>query len=209
LREKTVEKTADDWNKEGYNYGRLKKYEEAIKCYDQALKIDPYNSKAWNNKGHALEEIGRLGEAIRCYNKALEIDPIDADKIDTYNAGILVDSFVWLEILRGSKKGKIALEIINKSERIFTSVLNLYELRHQMEQIGDKKTSNEYIRAIKSHTKVIVIDEEIALKGALIKQEYKKMGVLNCLILATARINDLKILTGDENFKGIDGVIIV
>ena len=206
---KTVEKTAEDWNNEGYNFGRLKKYEEAIKCYDKALKIDPYFSKAWNNKGHVLEVIGRNDEAIRCYNKALEIEPIDFDKINTSNAGILVDSFVWLEILRGSKKGKIALEIINKSDRVFTSVLNLYELRHQIEQIADQETSNEYIRAIKSHTKVIVIDEKIALEGALIKHEYKKMGVLNCLILATARINDLKILTGDETFKGIDGAIIV
>ena len=206
---KTVEKTAEDWNNEGYNFGRLKKYEEAIKCYDKALKIDPYFSKAWNNKGHILDVIGRHDEAIRCYNKALEIEPIDADKINTSNAGILVDSFVWLEILRGSKKGKIALEIINKSDRVFTSVLNLYELRHQIEQIADQKTSNEYIRAIKSHTKVIVIDEKIALKGALVKHEYKKMGVLDCLILATARINALKILTGDETFKGIDGTIIV
>ena len=34
-----------------YNLG---KYEEAIKCYDKAIEIDPNYADAWNNKGLAL-----------------------------------------------------------------------------------------------------------------------------------------------------------
>ena len=53
----------------------LNRFDEAIECYDKALKINPNNVKAWNNKAFALHNLNRLDEAIECYNKSLEIDP--------------------------------------------------------------------------------------------------------------------------------------
>lgn len=208
LEEKIDEKTPEEWNNEGYTHRRLKNYKEALRCYDRALQIDPYYSKAWNNKGFALDEMGRHEEAIMCYDKALEVDSQDAFKKDISNLNLLVDSFAWLEILKGSERGKKALYMVNKSEKVFTSVLNLYELRYRIEQIRDKKTANEYIKTIKSYTKVIDIGEEIALKGSLIRLEHK-MSDVDSLILATARIHNLKILTGDKHFEGVNDVVNV
>ena len=51
------------------------RFNEAIECYDKALKINPNNVKAWNNKAFALHNLNRLDEAIECYDKALKIDP--------------------------------------------------------------------------------------------------------------------------------------
>ena len=51
------------------------RFNEAIECYDKALKINPNNVKAWNNKAFALHNLNRLDEAIECYDKSLEIDP--------------------------------------------------------------------------------------------------------------------------------------
>jgi len=39
-----------------------KNYEEAIECYDKALKVDPKNVSAWNNKGDALLNLKRYEE---------------------------------------------------------------------------------------------------------------------------------------------------
>jgi tetratricopeptide (TPR) repeat protein len=39
----------DSWNEKGNVYYKLKKYDEAIKCYDKAIEIDPNFTHAWNN----------------------------------------------------------------------------------------------------------------------------------------------------------------
>jgi len=61
--------------KEGYDLYKLGKFEEAIKCYDEVLNIDPKDIDALNNKGIALGKLGKLDEAIKCYDKASKINP--------------------------------------------------------------------------------------------------------------------------------------
>ena len=36
------------------------KYDEAIKAYDEAIRLDPNYAKAWNNKGNALDRPGQV-----------------------------------------------------------------------------------------------------------------------------------------------------
>ncbi len=66
------------WNNKGISYGNLSKLEQAIKCYDKAIEIDPNNSGAWDNKGNALRLTGRNKEALECYNNAIKINPSNA-----------------------------------------------------------------------------------------------------------------------------------
>jgi len=44
----------DAWNGKGNALAYLKKYEQAIECYDKAIEIDPKYVYAWNGKGNAL-----------------------------------------------------------------------------------------------------------------------------------------------------------
>lgn len=120
----------------------------------------------------------------------------------------LVDSFAWLEILQGSERGNTALSIMKRSEQIFTSVLNLYELRYRIEQLKDEQTAIEYIKTIQIHAKTINMDEEVALQGAQLKIEYG-LGAVDCLLLATARLYNLKLLTGDMHFAAVPDAIMI
>jgi tetratricopeptide (TPR) repeat protein len=52
-----------------------KKYEEAIQCYDEALKINPNDESVWENKADALGSLDKFEEAIQCYDEALKINP--------------------------------------------------------------------------------------------------------------------------------------
>jgi len=70
---------AERWYNKGYDLGELGKYEEAIKCYEKAIEIDPNYAKAWLGKAHALGELGKHEESIKCFDKTIEIDPNDAD----------------------------------------------------------------------------------------------------------------------------------
>src|SRR5206468_3221696 len=51
------------------------RYEEALKCYDRALEIDPTFVNLYYGKGIIFVTLGRYDEALKCYDRALEIDP--------------------------------------------------------------------------------------------------------------------------------------
>jgi len=63
------------WNNKGLVFASLKKYDEAIKCYEEAIKIDPKLKETWYNKGLAYAYKREHKIAIACYSKALELDP--------------------------------------------------------------------------------------------------------------------------------------
>ncbi len=48
-------------------------YEEAIKCFNNEIEINPDIYEAWYNKGVILQKLGKNEEAIKCYDKAIEI----------------------------------------------------------------------------------------------------------------------------------------
>jgi serine/threonine protein kinase len=73
-----IDKTAAFWNSKGASLTSLGQYDEAIRCYDKALEIDPRYAAAWGNKGTSLNCLGLYDEAIRCHEKALEIDGLFA-----------------------------------------------------------------------------------------------------------------------------------
>ncbi|MBP0012012.1 MAG: tetratricopeptide repeat protein [Roseofilum sp. SID2] len=51
----------------------LERYEEAIYCFDELIKIDKKNSTAWYNRGVALRKSGRYGESLSSCEKAIEL----------------------------------------------------------------------------------------------------------------------------------------
>ena len=59
----------------GVVLARRGRVDEAVACFQQALKIKPDYAEAHNNLGVALADQGRLDEAIQHYRKALEIEP--------------------------------------------------------------------------------------------------------------------------------------
>ena len=65
-------KVAEEWHKNGLTLSDMGRYEEAIECYDRAIKLDPEDDSTWNNKGIALDSLGHHSEAIECYDKAVE-----------------------------------------------------------------------------------------------------------------------------------------
>lgn len=65
----------NDWFRKGNSLYEAKRFEEAIHCYDQAVKFDPSNVRIWNNRGLSFDGLGQREEAIFCYTKALEINP--------------------------------------------------------------------------------------------------------------------------------------
>lgn len=53
----------------------LKRFDEALICYDRIIEIAPASKESWCYKGDFLFFMEKYEEAIPCYEKAIEIDP--------------------------------------------------------------------------------------------------------------------------------------
>jgi tetratricopeptide (TPR) repeat protein len=65
---------SEEYYKKGLTHAKIEDYEEAIKCFDKAVQIDPNNVLAWISKANALIEYGNREEAKKCLDKASKID---------------------------------------------------------------------------------------------------------------------------------------
>ena len=52
----------------------LKKFDNAINCYQKAICLKPNFAEAYNNMGVAKQNNGELVSAIECYKKAVKIN---------------------------------------------------------------------------------------------------------------------------------------
>ena len=66
---------SEEQYKKGLSHAKIEDYEEAIKCFDKAVKLDPSNALAWISKANALTEYGNDEEAKKCLEIARKIDP--------------------------------------------------------------------------------------------------------------------------------------
>jgi tetratricopeptide (TPR) repeat protein len=65
----------EDWFKKGLCHFKLDQNEQAVECYENALKIDDTDFQAMTNKAISLLRIGKANEAFQLFRKALSINP--------------------------------------------------------------------------------------------------------------------------------------
>ena len=76
-------------------YQALGQLDAAVKCYEQALAIQPDFAEAHSNLGVTLKDLGQLDAAVKCYEQALAIQP---DYAEAYNnLGITLNELGQLE----------------------------------------------------------------------------------------------------------------
>src|SRR5260370_852612 len=68
-------KTKEEWVREGNALYNLKRYEEALGTFEQAIRLDPNYSYAYYYKGNALNDLKRYEEAVQAFEQAIHLDP--------------------------------------------------------------------------------------------------------------------------------------
>ncbi|CAG0942727.1 partial TPR repeat-containing protein YrrB, partial [Anaerolineae bacterium] len=79
--------TAEQWFERAYSLQEAKNFDEAIRCYTEALRLEPDLDAAHNNLGIILSDLKRNDEAEAAYRKAIELNPSYATAYN--NLGLL------------------------------------------------------------------------------------------------------------------------
>ncbi len=70
-----IKPTAEGWNLRGNLMFLMDRYESALRCYNEALKLNGDNEEVWNNKGFIHFVLQEYDKAIEHFKKAIEINP--------------------------------------------------------------------------------------------------------------------------------------
>jgi predicted nucleic acid-binding protein len=122
----------------------------------------------------------------------------------------VIDTFAWIEYFSGSEKGERARRYI-EGDGAMTPTIVVAELTDKYVREG--ASPRERLKFIRSRSTILPLDDETAeLAGTLSadrRREVKGWGLVDSVVLATARIRGAKVVTGDEHFRGLDEAIML
>jgi predicted nucleic acid-binding protein len=123
----------------------------------------------------------------------------------------VIDSFAWFEYFLGSTWGERARPFIESGKGI-TPTIVVAELSEKY--IRARIPFSDDLNFICMKTRVLPLDTEIATSAGVLsherKSKVKRWGLADSIVLATAKANDAKVVTGDEHFRDLatDSIMI-
>jgi len=130
----------------------------------------------------------------------------------------VIDSYAWIEYFRGTSAGAKARRYIEEEDSATPTIVIaelsrklLREIEAGRETLEGRKARLEFI---KTSTIIVNLTEDIAVLAGEIdvkrKSKVKGWGLADSIILATARKNQAKVVTGDEHFRDlVDEAIMI
>jgi len=116
----------------------------------------------------------------------------------------LVDTSGWLEYFFEGPNASYFSEPIEDIAHLVVPVVCLYEVFKKIAQVSDKTKALKAVAQMKQGH-VIKVDEEIALRAALVSLQ-NKLAMADSFIYAVAQLEGAIIWTQDIDFKGLPGV---
>ncbi len=125
---------------------------------------------------------------------------------------ITFDTYAWIEYLEGSAEGKeIRKYLESPSGGLFTPSIVLAELSDAIFRGKIRVECSDLFRFIKINTTIVDISEDIAKMAGTIKSEIRKkhpgIGLIDAIVLSTARVCNSNLLTGDPHLISESDVI--
>lgn len=116
----------------------------------------------------------------------------------------LVDSSGWLEYFTDGKNAKFFVQVIENTEELMVSTINLFEV---YKKILLEKNEDAALQAIglMQQAKVAEITSSIAIMAAKLSYELK-LPMADSLIYSTAKTHDATVWTQDADFKDLEEV---
>ncbi|MDX2049598.1 MAG: tetratricopeptide repeat protein, partial [Rickettsiaceae bacterium] len=191
---------------------KLLRHEDAIKAYDEAIRLKQDYADAYFNKGNALEKLSRHTDAISAFDEAIRLEPNDA--LAYNNKGIVLRNLSRYEDAIAAFDEAIRLEpndaLAYNNKGIALRNLSRYEEAAMIFlEIGNVLDNlSRYLEAIRAYDEAIKLKPDLALayynKGAIMH----KMSRYNEAVTAfdeaiRLKPEDREFCTKANNIKGI------
>lgn len=129
----------------------------------------------------------------------------------------MIDSYAWVEILEGTTLGKVAKDRIEEADDAFTPDVVLAEVARKCIRQGARSdVVRKRLQAMIVASQAVGIDVAVAEESAKAWLELdsmarrKKLGkpsLVDGIVLATSRINNARLLSGDKHFEGLSETV--
>jgi len=130
---------------------------------------------------------------------------------------IVVDAYAWIEVFVGSEPGSRAKGIIEDAEAVLTPCTVLAEVaRKYVREGAAESTVRKRLATMLETSELVDVDADLALDAAKATVQLdrrasssglRKPSLFDGIVLASARRNKAKVLTGDEHFKAFTETI--
>lgn len=124
--------------------------------------------------------------------------------MERINIAIVLDTWAWVHYWQGDMR---VHPFIEGTGQLITSVITVAELEHH--NTHNPAKMEEMLLEIQQRSRIVPIDINIARLAGNVRSRMKEGGIADALIIATAMINQAKVLTGDPHFKTLPDVILI
>lgn len=115
----------------------------------------------------------------------------------------VVDSWAWVEYLRGSKAGQLVKKELDSGNELLTNAMSLAELTSKLRR--EHLDVDAVWRVVTALSKTIPVKEkdakEAGILHATVKETKPNFSLADAFVLHTARKYGCRILTGDPDFE--------
>ncbi|MEM0337753.1 MAG: type II toxin-antitoxin system VapC family toxin [Candidatus Caldarchaeum sp.] len=129
----------------------------------------------------------------------------------------VIDTYSWVEYLRGSKAGAKAKTYIEGGGAITPSIvlaeLRKWFLREMEAGRRSERDMRQVFTYVETMTEIVPLDASLALKAGeldfMMKKRIKGWPLADSIIYATAREYAAKVVSGDPHFKDLEDVVFI
>lgn len=116
----------------------------------------------------------------------------------------VVDTSGWIEYFFGGRNADHFAPKIEDTVRLIVPVICLYEVFKKVNLVADEAKALQAVAQMKQG-RIIEVTEAVALQAASISIRHR-IPMADSFILATAWVEQARLWTQDEHFKGLPGV---
>jgi predicted nucleic acid-binding protein len=116
---------------------------------------------------------------------------------------VLLDSCIWIDYIQGEERAKKMIPIIESSQTIIISTINICEIYRHILSKKDLETAGLGINLIADRAIILPLNTETAILAAQLKDKHK-LTLGDALILSTSLIYKSKLITFDNHFKNFE-----
>lgn len=122
-------------------------------------------------------------------------------------ASKLLDTSAWLSYYFGESQK--ARAIVESNEELAASVVSIYEIERKLVKLKyDDEDVGEFLEYLQNRARICPISPGICISAARISIKHK-LGAMDALILACAQSDNMILVTGDLDFKGLKNVELI